>query len=58
MADPEKKTADNQQQKIVDHDEQMRGYLIYGAKAGAIAGAGATALTLYLQRYSIIKIYI
>ena len=37
---------------VVDHDEQMKGYLIYGAKAGLLAGVGATAALFAVQRYS------
>lgn len=35
-----------------DPDEQMKGYLIYGAKAGAVAGAATAAVVLGAQRYS------
>jgi len=45
-----------QKKRIVDHDEQMRGYLVYGAKAGALAGVAATTALFALQsRSSIIN---
>lgn len=44
--------------KLTDeHDELMRGYLVNGLKAGAVAGVGATAAVYGLQRYSIFYSY-
>ena len=41
--------------KLTDeHDELMKGYLVNGLKAGAVAGVGATAAVFALQRYSTI----
>lgn len=37
---------------VLGHEEQMKGYLMYGAKAGLLAGVGATAALFTVQRYS------
>lgn len=42
---------EEEKKAIVDHDEQMRGYLRYGAQAGALAGVAATAALFGIQRY-------
>lgn len=48
---------EEEKQAMIEHDEQMRGYLKHGAQAGAVAGVAATAALFGIQRYCTILVF-